>query len=238
LAPDELLHVGVVDVEDDHLRGPPRLPARLDRSRGGVRAAHERDRAGGVAALRELLLRGAELREVYARAGAAAEDDPFTADPIQDGLHRVLDREDEAGRALRLLLETDVEPDRGIEGRELVDEDRLQLGLEGVGLLVGCEVAARAAPPADRVDDAADHLLDAELALRRRHAAAEVLLRHDVRRRLRPELRELDALLLEDGFVLAGDKGVARLPLDLLEGIAPRDREQALDPDARGVVDH
>ena len=40
-----------------------------------------------------------------------------------------------------------------------------QLGLEGLGLLVVLEVTALAAPDADRVDDAADHLLDARLAL-------------------------------------------------------------------------
>jgi len=42
---------------------------------------------------------------------------------------------------------------------------------------------------------------------------------------LRPELRELDALLLEDGLVLAGDEGVADLPVDLVERIAARNRE-------------
>src|SRR5439155_22834349 len=98
--------------EDDHLRRAPRLAARLDRAGGRVGAAHEGDGAGGVAALRELLLRGAEPRQVDAGAGAAAEDDPFAPDPFEDRLHRVLDREDEAGRALRLLLEADVEPDR------------------------------------------------------------------------------------------------------------------------------
>jgi len=30
---DELLHVGVIDVEDDHLRGPPGGPAGLDGGR-------------------------------------------------------------------------------------------------------------------------------------------------------------------------------------------------------------
>ena len=114
-----------------------------------------------------------------------------------------------------------------VEGGVLVDEDRLQLGLEGLGLLVVGEVAALAAPRADRVDDAADHLLHARLALGRGQAAAEVLLRDDVRRRLRPELRELDALLLEGGAVLAGDERVAGLPLDLVERVAAGDREEA-----------
>ena len=173
------------------------------------------------------------MREVDARAGAAAEDDALAPDPVEDRVHRVVDREDEAGRALRLLLEADVEPDRRVEGGELVDEDRLQLGLEGVGLLVGREVAAGAAPAGDRVDDAADHLLDAPLALGRGHAAAEVLLGDDVRRRLRPELRELDVLLVEDRLLLAGDEGVADLPLDLVERVAARDREVAADGETR-----
>jgi hypothetical protein len=51
-----------------------------------------------------------------------------------------------ARRALRLLLEADVEPDGAVEGGVLVDEDRLQLGLERVALLVVGEVAALGAP--------------------------------------------------------------------------------------------
>ena len=169
-----------------------------------VGAAHEADRAGGVAALGELLLGGAQAREVDARARAAAEDDALAADPVEDRVHRVLDREDEAGAALRLLLEADVEPDRRVEGGVLVDQDRLQLGLEGLRLFLVGEVVALAAPGADRRDDAADHLLDARLALGRGHAAAEVLLRDDVGGGLAPELRELDVLLLEGGPSLPG----------------------------------
>ena len=96
---------------------------------------------------------------------AAAEDDPLAADPVEDVLHRVVDREDEAGRALRLLLEADAEPDRRVERRHLVDEDRLELVLEGLGLGLVGEVAAVASPRADGVDDPADHLLDRALAL-------------------------------------------------------------------------
>ena len=66
-----------------------------------------------------------------------------------------------------VLLEADVEPDRRVEGRLLVEQDRGQLGLEGVGVLVGGEVAALAAPVGDRAGDAADHLFDRALALRR-----------------------------------------------------------------------
>src|SRR5207249_1932629 len=157
-----------------------------------------------IAALGELLGRGAKLGEVDARARAAPEDDSLAADPVEDRVHRVVDREDEASGALRLLLEADVEPDRRVEGGELVDEDRLQLGLEGLGLFLGPEVAVGAAPAGDRVDDAADHLLDAPLALGRGHATAEIFLGDDIRRSLRPELRELDVLLVEHRLVLAG----------------------------------
>src|SRR5207244_11615852 len=103
-----------VACEDDHLRRAPGLAAGLDRPGRRVGAAHERDRPGRVAALRQLLLRGAQLRKVEARARAAAEDDSLAADPVEDRLHRVLDREDEARTALRSLLETDVEPDRRV----------------------------------------------------------------------------------------------------------------------------
>src|SRR5207237_7703236 len=123
---------------------------------------------------------------------------------------------------LRALLEADVEPNGRVEGGELVDEDRLQLGLEAVGLLVVREVAAGASPPADRGDDAADHLLHARLPLGRAEAAPEVLLGDDVRRGLRPELRELDVLLVERRLLLARDERVAQLPLDLVEGIPAR----------------
>src|SRR5207302_8676662 len=95
LAPDELLDVRVVDVEDGHRGRAPGLAARLDRAGGRVGAAHEGHGPGGVAALRQLLLRGAQLGKVGAGAGAAAEDDALAPDPVEDRLHRVVDREDE-----------------------------------------------------------------------------------------------------------------------------------------------
>ena len=51
LAPDEVPDVRVIDIEHDHLRGPARLAAGLDRARPRIGAAHEADRAGGGAAL-------------------------------------------------------------------------------------------------------------------------------------------------------------------------------------------
>ena len=186
LAPDEVLDVRMVDVEDDHLRRAARLAARLDRPGPGVGAAHERDRAGGEAALREVLDRAADVREVDPGAGAAAEDLTLLGVPVEDRLHRVLDREDEAGGALRALLEADVEPDRAVEGGLLVEKDVGELHLERVGVLVGGEVAALAAPGGDRPGDPADHLLDRALALVGAEPAAEVLLGDDVGRVLRP----------------------------------------------------
>ena len=57
---DELLDVGVIDVEDDHLGRPPGGAAGLDRAGRGVGAAHERDRAAGRAARGQQLLAGAD----------------------------------------------------------------------------------------------------------------------------------------------------------------------------------
>jgi hypothetical protein len=136
------------------------------------------------------------------------------------------------------MKEADVEPDRRVESRKLVDENHLQLGLEGLGLFVTCEVAALTAPGADRRDNAPDHLLDAPLPIGCAHLAAEVLLGDDVGRGLRPEARELNALLLEGRPLLAGDEGVAHLPLDLVEGIAPGNSEVSAHAETRLRVDH
>ena len=57
LAPDELLDVGMIGVEDDHLRRPSGLAARLDRARRRVGTAHEAHRTRRRAAALEQLLR-------------------------------------------------------------------------------------------------------------------------------------------------------------------------------------
>jgi hypothetical protein len=80
-------------------------------------------------------------------------------------------------------------------------------------------------------------MLHGALPLGARHAAAEVLLRDDVRGRLRPELRELDAALLERRAVLSRDERVALLPLDLVVRVATLDREQPANRDAGVLVD-
>ena len=235
LAPDEVLDVGVVDVEHDHLGRPAGLAARLDRAGPGVGPAHEADRTGSGPALRQVLDRATDVREIDARAGAAPEDHAFLGVPIEDRLHRVLDAEDEAGRALGLLFESDVEPDRRVEGCLLVEQDRGQLGLEGVGILVAREVAALATPSGDRSGHPADHLLDRGLALVASELAPEVFLGDDVRRVLRPGPGELDSALLEGRVLGITDDRVPQLPLDLVEGVDAFTGQSPFDGDSCGV---
>ncbi len=119
-----------------------------------------------------------------------------------------------------------------VERHLLVDEQVRQLGLEGVEVLRGREVALGLRPGGDRVDDPVDELLDARLALGRADVAAEVLAHHDVGRELAPERGDFHVLLLEDGLAaLVADVGEAGLPDDLvvrvdaLAGPAPLDRQ-------------
>ena len=100
LGEDELLDVGVVDVQDDHLRGAARLAARLDRAGEGVEALHEGEGAGGGAAGGERLVRAADRREVRARARAVLEEHALGLGEAEDRVHRVAAGVDEAGGAL------------------------------------------------------------------------------------------------------------------------------------------
>src|SRR5664280_1933458 len=84
LAPDELFDVGVVSVEDDHLRGATGLAAGLDGARRRIGAAHERHGTRGGATTFEEFDAGTDLRQVDARAGAALEDDAFFGVPVED----------------------------------------------------------------------------------------------------------------------------------------------------------
>ena len=141
---------------------------------------------------------------------------------------------------LRVLLEADVEPDGRVEGGELVQQDVGQLGLEGVAVVLGGEVAALASPGGDRAGDATDHLLDGVLARGAVELAAEVLLGDDVGGVLRPALGELDVALLEGDAVAVSDAGVAALPLDGVEGVRAGIGEEAFDRErgsGRGLLD-
>src|SRR5690606_33593553 len=91
---DEVLDVRVVHVEDDHLGGPAGGAAGLDGAGGGVGAAHEGDRAGGVAAGGQQFLGGTGPGEVQAGTGAALEDHALFLVPVVDRLHGVVDGQD------------------------------------------------------------------------------------------------------------------------------------------------
>src|ERR687896_645626 len=92
---------------------------------------------------------------------------------------------------------------------------------EDLRVVIAREVAVLPAPSGDRVDDTADQLTDARLALRRAERTAEVLLRDDVRGVLRPGDGELDVPLLEGvaAVLEVRDHGVAKLPFDLVEWV-------------------
>ncbi len=131
LRPDELFDVGVVGVEDHHLRRPPGLAARLDRAGGRIGPSHETHRSGGGATALERFVRRPDPRQVDAGTRAALEDQTLLAVPVEDRGHLVLDGEDEAGaRLLRHAPHPDVEPDRAVERGALGDQDVLQLVAE------------------------------------------------------------------------------------------------------------
>ena len=117
-----------------------------------------------------------------------------------------------------MLLEADVEPDRAVERRLLIDEQVLQVVAERLQIVVAREVLLLLRPVGNRVDDAADELLDAALALGRADRAAEILGNDDVGRLLRPEPRDFDVALLEDNrTLLIADDRRAHVPFNLVE---------------------
>ena len=138
--------------------------------------------------------------------------------------------------ALRLLLEADVEPDRRVEGGELIAEDRLQLVLERPRLLLAREVAARRPQPA--IVSTTRPIICFTL----RSRSGEVM---------RPRkyfCATMFVAVCDQNFgnrrpsartpaILAGDVRVAGLPLDLAERVAPLDREEATDAQRPPVDD-
>ena len=108
---------------------------------------------------------------------AALEDDALLGVPVEDGVHRVVDRQDEAGRGLLGdALHADVEPHRAVERGPLGHDEVLELGPERLGLVVVDEVAAVDPPPGDRVDNPVGDLAHGPLALGGAQRAPEVLL--------------------------------------------------------------
>ena len=97
---DELLDVGMVDVEDDHLGGAPGGAARLDGPGGAVADLQERHDAGGAAAARQGLVLGADAGEVGAGARPELEEAGLPDPQVHDAAlvdQVVFDRLDEAG---------------------------------------------------------------------------------------------------------------------------------------------
>ena len=117
---DELLDVRVIDVQDDHLRGAPSGAAGLNGSGRGVGAAHEGHGTGCGATRAEQLLGGPDAGEVQAGPGTTLEDESLLLVPREDGLHRVIDTEDETGGNLLRRRGADVEPHRRVEGEILM----------------------------------------------------------------------------------------------------------------------
>src|SRR4029077_10428687 len=150
----------------------------------------------------------AQPGEIHARPRAALEDDAFLPVPVENRVHRVIDRQDEARGALRLRLDPHVEPDGAVERQLLLYEQVRQLVLERAPIVRRGEVVLRGTPLADGGDHAANELPDAALSLRRSQRTPEVLRNDDVGGELRPPARHLDVALLEDGLTaLALDEG-------------------------------
>ena len=212
----------MIDIEDDHLCGATGLASGLDGAGRCIGATHEAHGTGSGAAALEEFLGGTNARKVDTCARATLEDGAFLDVPVEDGVHLVVDRQDETGRCLlRDAFNTDVEPHRRVERCTLGDDDELQFCAERFGLFVGDEVAVTDAPVGDRVGNTIGDLLERPFALIGVGGAAEVLLSDDVGGVERPSKRELDAELLESNLagLPVGDASVATFPLDLVKRV-------------------
>ena len=111
-----------------------------------------------------------------------------------------------------------------------------ELVAKRVAVFRGGEVAALASPLRHRADDAADELAHRRLPILRPHMSSEILRDDDVRGHLRPELRHLDVLLLEDDLAaLVRDHCRAQIPFAGVEHVDAWLGEEALDGDAAGA---
>ena len=239
---DELLDIRMIDVEHDHLRCATCCATALDGAGGCVSAAHEGDRAGGGAAggLEELLA-GADTREVQACTRATLEDEALFLVPVEDGIHRVVNRENEAGADLLRGGGADVEPHRRVEAEHLVQQHVGELVLEDLGIGVGTEVAVLLARLRVGEHHAVDELLETPLASLSADSATEVLGRDDGGGVHAPEVGELDTALLEDDIagLPVGLDDVATLPVHAVIGMLSGSRVEPLHGEtglAQGVV--
>ncbi len=131
-------------------------------------------------------------------------------------------------------IAADVEPDGGVEGDLLVEQEVAELGVEGVGVSVMAKKPSRMTPVADGFGDAGDEGADAGFALGGADEAVEVFGGDDVGRGHGPVGGHFDVLLLEDELALPVlDDGVAELPGDLVVGAEAGLGEEAAEVEAR-----
>ncbi len=175
--------------------------------------------------------------EVGAGAGAEFEEHPFRTRQAEDGIHGILDGIDEARGALRLALQADIEPDRAVEGRFLVQEQVGQLIGEDASFLRAEEVAVIDAPAGDRLHHARDERFQALLACGLAQADAKIFGDHDVGGHLRPESGHFYVMLLEDHFaVFRCNARVTFLPFHFRKWMNAFRGEIALEMERTGLA--
>ena len=191
------------------------------------------------------------------------KEHPLAVRQLEDRLQVVINRLDETGAALRVLvlrrgalglaksiivmpvalrrvvahavlvMQPDVEPYRRVEGTVLVQAKPRQLLVKNLAILPA-EVTVVDAPVGDGAGHAMDQLANGRLPLRRALLAKEIFRDDDLGRKLRPVLGHLDVFLLENDLAaLVGDLRRAGIPLDLVVGIPLGIAEHPLDLDAR-----
>ncbi len=131
---DELLHVGMVEVETDHLRRPARGAAGFDGARRAIADLEERHEARRAAASRKRLAITAQAGEVGAGPRTVFEEAGFAHPQIHDAAvidQIVVHRLDEAGVRLGVF----VGAGRGLEFARL--GVRVPVALGGAGDAVG-----------------------------------------------------------------------------------------------------
>jgi hypothetical protein len=184
----------------------------------------------GSATAGQRLLGGTQRRQIASRSRAKLEEHALCLRQAENGWHGVLHRVDKAGRALRLVFDTHVEPNRRIEAGHLVQKDVCQLGMEGLGIFVSREVTVFPAPFGHGVRYPVDELADAGFAPVGPQLAPEVLAHNDVRGGLRPGLRNLYVVLLENHIAfLIADTGVTQFPFDSVIRVDIRRREDTIE---------
>ncbi len=259
LPADEVHDLRMVHVQADHLGRAARGAAGLGGAGALVEHLQEGHQARGGAAAGELLVLAAQVGEVGAGARAVLEHARFLLQQLEDGHQVVVHPLDEARGALRVLVgilqhqrrlrrlvpvpiagaalhpvrlpQAAVEPHGRVERPPLGDQQQGQLVLEDLGVVMGLEVAVLLPIHADRVGDAADHLPYGDLVPGARHAGlAEVLGDHDVRRELRPVLRHLAVVQLEDDLAVGlGDHRAPPGPRHRVQGRSALGGEMALE---------